>query len=131
MLGKLVPGAGGYVLGRITAVQQTDGLISWPENNAPILDNPYRICYNKRSDNNKKVISHQTGKNGLVRRFRVYPYKIPLNRRKRHTAHLHRNWEYNFGKSVRLWNTHLYTYKYTKAVCYRFNKRLQFGYNSK
>ena len=42
------------------------------ENNAPILDNPYRKCYNKCNDNNKKVISHQTGYNGLVKRFTLF-----------------------------------------------------------
>ena len=34
-----------------------------------ILDNLYRKCYNKCNDDNKKAISHQTGKNALVRRF--------------------------------------------------------------
>lgn len=43
--------------------------LSWFKNNAPILDNSYEKCYNKRSDNNKKAISHQTGKNGPIRRF--------------------------------------------------------------
>ena len=33
------------------------------------LDNSYRKCYNKRGDDNKNVICHQTGKNGLVKRF--------------------------------------------------------------
>lgn len=43
------------------------------------FDNLYRKCYNKRSDDNKKVISHQTGKNGLVRRFHSLGYKITLS----------------------------------------------------
>ena len=30
-----------------------------------IFDNLYRKCYNKRSDDNKNVICHQTGKNAL------------------------------------------------------------------
>lgn len=34
-----------------------------------ILDNLYKRCYNKCNDNNKKVISHQTGKNAPTRRF--------------------------------------------------------------
>ena len=61
------------------------------------FDNLYKKCYNKRSDDNKKAISHQTGKNALGKRFYVYPYKVPLNRRKRRTANLHKNWEYKNG----------------------------------
>ena len=60
-LGKLASvgsGVGGYVLGRITVSEAM-----------AILDNSYRKCYNKRSDNNKNVICHQTGKNALVKRF--------------------------------------------------------------
>lgn len=56
------------------------------------LDNSYRICYNKCNDDNKNVICHQTGKNGPGKRFRVYPYKIPMSRQKRRTAHLHKLW---------------------------------------
>ena len=33
------------------------------------FDNLYRKCYNKRSDNNKNVICHQTGKNAPTKRF--------------------------------------------------------------
>ena len=33
------------------------------------FDNSYRKCYNKRSDNNKNVISHQTGKFALQAAF--------------------------------------------------------------
>lgn len=66
--------------------------LSWPENNAPIFDNLYRKCYNKCNDDNKKGISHQTGKNAPGKRFRVYPYKIPLSGQKRRTAHLHKLW---------------------------------------
>ena len=86
-------GAGGYVFLRITAVSgalyfvENNGTsaawtmpLSWPENNAPTFDSSYRKCYNKRSDDNKKAISHQTGKNASVRRFAPAPYKIPSNR---------------------------------------------------
>ena len=34
-----------------------------------ILDNLYRKCYNKRSDNTKNVICHQTGKFALQAAF--------------------------------------------------------------
>ena len=34
-----------------------------------ILDNSYIKCYNKCNDDNKNVISHQTGKNAPTRRF--------------------------------------------------------------
>lgn len=64
-------GIGGYSEKRITAVSvdsRTATLFS-AENNAPIFDNSYKRCYNKCNDNNKKAISHQTGYNGLVRRF--------------------------------------------------------------
>lgn len=37
------------------------------------FDNSYRICYNKCNDNNKNVISHQTGKNAPTRRFAPAP----------------------------------------------------------
>ena len=44
-----------------------------------ILDNSYRKCYNKCNDDNKKAISHQTGKNAPTKRFAPAPYKIPSN----------------------------------------------------
>ena len=56
------------------------------------FDNSYIKCYNKRSDDNKNVICHQTGKNAPVRRFAPAPYKIPLNARKRRTTNLHKIW---------------------------------------
>ena len=103
-------GTGGYVFLRITAVSgalysgENNGIsapwampLSWPENNAPTFDNSYRKCYNKRSDNNKNVICHQTGKNALVSRFCLYGYKIPLSRQKRFTANLHKNWKYKIA----------------------------------
>ena len=37
-----------------------------------ILDNSYRKCYNKCNDDNKKVISHQTGKNALQSVFPLW-----------------------------------------------------------
>lgn len=58
------------------------------------FDNLYRKCYNKCNDDNKNVISHQTGKNAPTKRFCLYGYKIPLNRQKRFTGDLHKNWEY-------------------------------------
>lgn len=61
------------------------------------FDNSYRKCYNKCNDDNKKAICHQTGKNAPTRRFAPAPYKIPLNARKRHTANLHKNWEYKIA----------------------------------
>ena len=68
--GKVGAWCWGLCFGKNNGVVWKDGRpLSWPENNAPILDNSYRICYNKRSDNNKKAISYQTGKNGPVRRF--------------------------------------------------------------
>lgn len=59
-----------------------------------ILDNLYRKCYNKCNDNNKKAICRQTGKNGPGKRFAPWGYKFPLNRQKRRTTNLHKNWEY-------------------------------------
>ena len=56
------------------------------------FDNSYKKCYNKRSDNNKKAICHQTGKNAPTRRFAPAPYKIPPNAEKRRTANLHKIW---------------------------------------
>ena len=56
------------------------------------FDNSYIKCYNKRSDDNKNVICHQTGKNASVRRFAPAPYKIPMSRQKRRTAHLPKIW---------------------------------------
>ena len=56
------------------------------------LDSSYRKCYNKRSDDNKKAICHQTGYNGPGKRFPSLGYKIPLSRQKRRTAHLHKIW---------------------------------------
>lgn len=55
-------GTGGYVFLRITA----GDLMA-------TFDNSYKKCYNKRSDNNKNVISHQTGKNAPTRRFAPAP----------------------------------------------------------
>lgn len=66
-----------------------------------ILDNLYKKCYNKCNDDNKKAICHQTGKNGLVRRFYPLGYKITPNAEKRRTAHLHKNWEYKKPEIVR------------------------------
>ena len=57
-----------------------------------ILDNLYRKCYNKYNDDNKKGISHQTGKNAPTSRFAPAPYKIPLNAQKRRTTNLHKIW---------------------------------------
>ena len=51
-------GTGGYSLLRITA----GDLMA-------TFDNSYKKCYNKRSDNNKNVICHQTGKNASTSRF--------------------------------------------------------------
>ena len=65
------------------------------------FDNSYRKCYNKRSDNNKNAISHQTGKNAPTSRFAPCPYKIPLSRRKRRVANLHKIWEYKKPEIVR------------------------------
>ena len=72
------------------------------------FDNSYKKCYNKRSDNNKKAICHQTGKNAPGKRFRVYPYKIPMSGQKRRTAHLHKNWEYKKPEIVRRGRTAYY-----------------------
>lgn len=81
-------------IGGIWGVSAWTMPLSWPENNAPILDNQQKKCYNKCNDDNKKVISHQTGKNAPVRRFATCPYKITPNARKRRTDDLHKNWEY-------------------------------------
>lgn len=56
------------------------------------FDNSYRKCYNKCNDDNKKAISHQTGKNGPGKRFYPLGYKIMRNVRKRFTTHLHKLW---------------------------------------
>lgn len=64
--------------------------------------------------------SQETGKNAPVRRFTVYPYKIPLNRQKRFTAKLHKNWEYKKSEIVRRRRTHekaLYLYIRMRAFC--------------
>ena len=45
--------------------------------------------------------SQETGKNAHGKRFRVYPYKIPCNRRKRLTTNLHKIWEYKKPEIVR------------------------------
>ena len=75
-------GAGGYSAVRITAVRRPEtgryslvritvvsGVLYFGENNgisaAAIFDNLYRKCYNKRSDNNKNVICHQSPKFAL------------------------------------------------------------------
>ena len=65
------------------------------------FDNSYRKCYNKCNDDNKNVISHQTGKNAPTRRFAPCPYKIPLSRRKRRVANFHKFWKYKKHKIVR------------------------------
>ena len=73
-------GTGGYSLLRITTVSvalyfcKNNGTsaawtmpLFWPENNAPILDNLYKKCYNKCNDDKKNVICHKTGYNALQR----------------------------------------------------------------
>ena len=65
------------------------------------FDNLYRICYNKCNDDNKNVICHQTGKNALVSRFSSLGYKFTLNRQKRFTTNLHKNWKYKKHEIVR------------------------------
>ena len=57
-----------------------------------ILDNLYRKCYNKCNDDNKKAICHQTGKNAPTSRFSSLGYNFPMNRQKRRTTKLHKNW---------------------------------------
>ena len=72
-LDGLPSGIGGYVFPRITPILPAWTMpLFYRENNAPILDNPYKRCYNKCNDNNKKVISHQTGKNGPGKRFPLF-----------------------------------------------------------
>ena len=74
----MLVGAGSGVEGRAVlgdAVRQSrpapaaKRLIFFSENNGrtamATFDNLYRKCYNKRSDNNKNVISHQTVKFAL------------------------------------------------------------------
>ena len=56
------------------------------------FDNSYIKCYNKCNDDNKNVISHQTGKNASVSRFCRYGYKITPNTEKRRVANLHKIW---------------------------------------
>ena len=58
------------------------------------FDNSYRKCYNKCNDDNKKAISHQTGKNAPTSRFTVYSYKIPSSRQKRPTTKFPIIWKY-------------------------------------
>ena len=86
-------GAGGYPRQRISAALRLvqGGL---PHGVAPILDNSYKRCYNKCNDNNKKAISHQTGKNAPLRRFPPQGYKSMISRQKRRKTHLHKIWEY-------------------------------------
>ena len=71
-------------------------LIFWRKNNGrtatAIFDNSYRKCYNKCNDDNKKAISHQTGKNASVSRFSSLGYNFPLSRQKRRTANWHKIW---------------------------------------
>lgn len=79
-LDGLPSGIGGYVFPRITPILPAWTMpLFYRENNAHFLDNSYKRCYNKRSDNNKKVISHQTGKNGPGKRFPSLGYNYPLN----------------------------------------------------
>ena len=61
------------------------------------FDNSYRKCYNKCNDDNKNVISHQTGKNAPTRRFAPAPYKIPSNARKRRTTKFPIIWKYKIA----------------------------------
>ena len=97
VLDGLPCGAGGYVFGRITplAPAWTMPLFS-AENNGALLDGAPSICYNVYNGRREKLYnvteSHQTGKNAPIRRFAPPPYKFPLCRQKRRTAHLHRNW---------------------------------------
>ena len=58
------------------------------------LDNLYRKCYNKCNDDNKNVISHQTGKNASVSRFSSLGYNFPMSRQKRRTAKFPIIWKY-------------------------------------
>ena len=109
-------GTGGYSLPRITA----GDLMA-------ILDNSYRKCYNKCNDDNKKAISHQTGKNASVSRFAPCPYKIPLSRRKRRVANLHKNWKYKTAWFVRRRWTHEKTLYLYKAIGH-FVKNVSCGY---
>ena len=60
-------GTGGYSFPRITAVDLM-----------ATFDNSYRKCYNKRSDDNKNVISHQTVKFAL---YGVFPLQGIKSRR--------------------------------------------------
>ena len=64
-------GIGGYSHKRITGGlrRYSDFRITVSEAMA-ILDNLYRKCYNKCNDDNKKAISHQTGKFTL---YGVFP----------------------------------------------------------
>ena len=61
--------------------------------------------------------SQETGKNGPGKRFAPHGYKFTLNARKRHTAHLHKIWEYKKPETVRRGRTAEkapYTYIYAR-----------------
>ena len=91
-------GIGGYSHKRITGGlrRYSDFRITVSEAMA-ILDNLYRKCYNKCNDDNKNVISHQTGKNAPTSRFCLQGYKITPNTEKRRTANLHKIWKYKMA----------------------------------
>ena len=99
-------GAGGYVFPRITVLQRPE-LCRYPGRRiTPIpLTGNNRLWYNVYNERGRKLYnvteSQETGKNAPGKRFRVYPYKIPWSRQKRHTAHLHKIWEYKNPGTVR------------------------------
>ena len=77
-----------------------------------ILDMERIMLYNIDNEGGRKLYnvteSQETGKNGPGKRFWVYPYKIPLSRQKRRTAHLHKIWEYKKSEIVHRTRTAYY-----------------------
>lgn len=83
-----------------------------------ILDMERIMLYNVYNGWGEKLYnmteSQETGKNAPTRRFAPWGYKIPLNRQKRFTAHLHKIWEYKNPGTVRRTRTAKKPYTYIK-----------------
>lgn len=103
-------------IGGIWGVSAWTMPLSWPENNAPILDNLYKKCYNKCNDDNKKVICHQNPKFAL---YGVFPLQGIKSRRTPENAVQTIYIKYGNTKNLKLYavdgqHKNAYTYIYKK-----------------